>query len=269
MSDNSAIQWTDATWNPIRARNRVTGRTGWFCIHKSAGCLHCYAEDMNVWIGTGDPYAAPRLKDVALYLDEKILEAPLRWKRPRKIFVCSMTDLFGEWVPEQWIDRVVGVMGSCDRHVYQVLTKRPERLREYVNDWQRRVQKSWPKHIHLGVSVEHQAAADERIPLLRLTPAAVRFLSVEPLLGPVSLDPEWHVAIDWMIVGGESGPEARPCDLAWIRSIVAQCKAAGVPCFVKQAGSRPVVDGQPLTLHDRKGGDMWEWPEDLRVREMP
>ena len=343
MGDQSSIEWTDATWNPSRARNRVTHKVGWICVHVSAGCENCYSEDMNAWRGNGEPFTPSGLRDVDVFLDETMLMVPLRWRTPRKVFVCSMTDLFGEWVPDDWIDRIFAVMAlTCTRssdgtgrHTFQVLTKRPQRMLDYMRAAEGRVWRAqeelayrlddesppkdlpfvpdrfwrWPlEGVWLGVSVENQATADERIPLLLQTPAAVRFLSVEPLLGPMDLTPwlggftkftdsdgyrythDHAQPIGWVIVGGESGPGARPCDLAWIRSVVAQAKAAGVPCFVKQLGARPFIAsvrdemhahprtfdadlvpgaGAYLRLRDRKGGDPAEWPEDLRVREFP
>jgi protein gp37 len=282
------------------------------------------------------------------------LTVPLKWRKPRRVLV---SDLFHEDVPDEFLDRVFAVMALTPQHTYQVLTKRPERMRAYLTwrdnhrvlnrrgaiqnqlDFQstqpRTVIADWPlPNVWLGTSVENQEAADERIPHLLATPAAVHYLSCEPLLGPVTLDGRvlgrrcecphdyypfvpgkgyqhyaecraaetkgWvlspsssyrlapNARIDWVIVGGESGPGARPCDLGWIRDVVAQCKAAGVPAFVKQLGSKPVsfgTENEPgiggirristyrqrwdYRLRDRKGGDMSEWPEDLRVREWP
>lgn len=232
---------------------------------------------------------------------EKGLDAPLRWRRPRHVEV--MSDLFHEQVPFEFIAQVWEVMHDAHAkigHVFQILTKRPERMLEALGPrgfgWyavERPVLHPEPG-IWLGVSVEDQQRADERIPLLLQTPAAVRFLSCEPLLSPVDLSPwfplhkvdgAWEMVPglqrlvpDLVIVGGESGPRARPCDLGWLRSIVEQCKAAGVPCFVKQLG-RDVRDTQAPTLEDAvlsvisikhpKGSNPSEWPKDLRVREWP
>jgi protein gp37 len=238
-----------------------------------------------------------------------VLLEPLSWGKPRRVFVNSMSDLFHEDVPTRFIDRVFAVMALCPQHVFQILTKRPERMRQYVAqvldrkcvtriaiaaerirpggahtpEWLRNhayqpaseVSPPLP-NVWLGVSVENQQYADERIPLLLQTPAALRFISAEPLLGPLDLQPAVRYApIDWVIVGGESGPGARPFDLAWARSIVQQCQAAGVACFVKQVGAKPVFEGTPVGVfegydyEDPKGGDPSEWPEDLRVREFP
>jgi protein gp37 len=242
---------------------------------------------------------------------EKLTE-PLTWKKPRRVFVNSMSDLFQDGVPDDYIDQVFAVMSLTPRHTYQVLTKRPERMRSYLamespdgdrcdfvavaanelmSERDGRMsftflrRGSWPlPNVWLGVSVENQHFADERIPLLLQTPATVRFISAEPLLGPVDLtglfaahfeNPADDAVLDWVIVGGESGPHARQFDCEWALSIVRQCQAATVPVFVKQLGARPFwpySDGTPfveLHLKSRKGGDMAEWPVDLQVREFP
>jgi protein gp37 len=297
MSANTSIEWTDHSWNPLRG---TTGRHT--CVRISPGCTHCYAATMNKRFGGPDYIVGadtPRL-------DEKALLEPLRWRKPRKVFVCSMTDLFLESHKEAWIDQVLGIIGGVERHTFQVLTKRADRMHSYMNDWVRRTQSPPPRNLWLGVSCENQQYADERIPLLLQTPAAVRWVSAEPLLGPLQLAWEGYGeyeygylrdGINWVVVGGESGPGARPFDLAWGRSIVQQCKAAGVACFVKQLGAKPLerfprrpedplhIDGwtavrnnatdgaaefyRYLTLKNRKGGDIAEWPPSLRVREYP
>lgn len=336
MGSKSSIEWTDATWTPIRVRSAAGERVGWGCEKVSDGCKNCYAETLNKRLGTGLPYAVGAVTKAGgeYFLDEKMLTAPLRWRKPRRVFVCSMTDLFGEWVPDEWIDRMFAVMALTPQHTYQVLTKRPERMREYISgdDWGYESRADaigeameamsgrpvsgdpsddsydalpWPlPNVWLGTSVEDQPAADKRIPELLATPAAVRFVSYEPALGPVDFATykvetglwkfdKWAIpaGLHWVIVGGESGPAARPFDIAWARRAVAQCKAAGVACFVKQLGAKPfevlhemrapgpgapvgmigrtVPVEVPLKLKNLKGGDMSEWPEDLRVREMP
>ncbi|RWQ12383.1 DUF5131 family protein [Mesorhizobium sp.] len=291
MADKSAIEWTDATWTPIRARNRATGKVGWHCEHDTTGCQFCYSEGFNKRLGTGLPFKPGHRKDIDIFLDEEMLTAPLRWKKPRMIFVCSMTDLFADFVPDEWIDKVFAIMALAPQHTFQVLTKRAKRMREYLTqhrtvqqadvrnrlawettidvmslwfpDWKREgidgphrsraiaAFTAWPlPNVWLGVSAERQQEADERIPELLATPAAVRFVSAEPLLGPIDfgkiiraatfagrLYPDGKTGpIGWIIVGGESGPSARPMHPAWARSIRDQCRAAGVHFFFKQWG---------------------------------
>ncbi len=353
---STGIQWTDETWNPVRGCTRV-----------SAGCVHCYAETIaHRFSGPGLPYEGlttnGRWNSQIRVVPAHMID-PVRWRRPRRIFVNSMSDLFHANVPLDVIDTVFAVMHVARHHQFQVLTKRPEGMQRYMADpetprridaavlalmtdhveiggsmciMQRdlRVRDAWvagpapdlwpPTHVALGVSVENQATADERIPLLLATPASLRFISAEPLLGRLSLldylytdlqptgDFRTHAGtremrfthggrsgLGWVICGGESGPGARPCDVAWVRSIVQQCAAAGVPCFVKQLGQHVIdrndagFEGDPgdawtpetryedrtsegwqgdpvrVRLRARKGDDMAEWPEDLRVRQYP
>jgi protein gp37 len=306
VGDRSSIEWTDATWNPTRGCSRV-----------SEGCRNCYAERIAARMSNPGMWghglatrtkAGPRWTGRVELVPSK-LDQPLRWRRPRRIFVNSTSDLFHGMLSDLDINRVFARMARAPQHTYQVLTKRPERAREWF-EWARvanALVKPWPlPNLWLGVSVEDQATADERIPLLLQTPAAVRWVSYEPALGPVDFRgylaiyqhrgapccdtvDGWHplaeghrerVAgriLDWIVVGGESGPGARPFDLAWARSTVEQCKAAGVPVFVKQLGADPfdsaydpdVELGPSIHTKSRKGGDMSEWPADLRVREMP
>lgn len=342
MAEHSKIEWTDTTWNPTRGCSKV-----------SAGCASCYAmRQAHRFSGPGQPYeglthivpgkGAQWTGKVTLAHDA--LGKPLRWRKPRRVFVDSMSDLFHPDVPFEFVARVFDVMADerAERHTFQVLTKRPERMAEFLDEW---MPEHWPgdspasatmevrghiPNVWLGVSVENQAAADERIPHLLRCPAAVRFLSCEPLLGPVELtysrvcgrmgwgppshpvrgedqaerlrrEVSWLLGppsenlrrINWVIAGGESGPGARPCDVAWLRSLRDQCAAAKVPFFLKQLGADPWSESRYCTdcdddnapcysarpcscschgqmrLRDRKGGDMAEWPEDLRVREFP
>ena len=318
MRDNLGIEWCDVTWHPIR--QGVEGEEGF---------------------------------DLRL-VPAKLAE-PLSWKQRRRILVNSTSDLFQDRVSDSLIDQVFAVMALAPRHTFQVLTKRSERMRAYLSDEEvfiriveacnrtadgseamsgasptlttlaRVVRREphliqWPlMNVWLGVFVENQHGADARIPLLLRTPAAVRFLSCEPLLEAIDLrryfgldgtnsgavsrerrggdNDKWpggftfgahgdstsapDPGLHWVIVGGESGPGARPFDLAWARSIVAQCKAAGVPVFVKQLGARAETDlmrdlnghdargSRRLVFHSKDGGDMSEWPEDLRVRQFP
>jgi len=245
---------------------------------------------MNNWRGTGQDYAADKLANVELFLDEEILTQPLHWKRPRMIFVCSMTDLFADFVPDEWIDRIFAVMALCPRHTFQCLTKRPQRMRNYFehlwgptgdahldvvyalaekmarNETERqnalRLVNDWPlRNAWLGVSCEDQKTADARIPLLLQTPAAVRWISYEPAIAPVDfrelgINTPGHNhngEIDWLVCGGESGPHARPCNVQWIRDVVSQCKSASAPVFVKQLGSEP---GFVLEDEERRGNVM-------------
>lgn len=301
MADKSAIEWTDASWTPIRARNLKTGKIGWHCEHDTTGCEFCYSEGFNKRLGTGLAFKPGHRKDIEIFLDEEMLLAPLRWKKPRKIFVCSMTDLFAGFVKDEWIDRVFAVMALCPQHTFQVLTKRAERMRAYcasdatlgrvlslTNSWLQGDGKIEVQHkpdglggivlpnVWLGVSTERQKEADERLPLLLQTPAAVRFISAEPLLGPITISYLEWARLDWVIVGGESGVGARECDIGHVDGIVSQCRAAGIPVFVKQLGAWPIerypedtLSIHRLKLKDKKGGDIAEWPECLRVRERP
>jgi len=271
VSTASSIEWTDATWNPVRGCSKV-----------SAGCTNCYAmRQGHRFSGPSKAYEGlthvvkgkgPQWTGAVRTVPE-LLEEPLRWRKPRRVFVNSMSDLFHEDVPDEFIAAVFAVMYDAHRHSYQVLTKRPERMAELLpsREFWDAINRSWlerlwapvakrhgldssgPRpgpdypiagplpNVWLGTSVEDQAAADERIPHLLRTPATVRFLSCEPLLGRVDLPTDWMMELDWIIVGGESGPGARQCNVAWIRSLVAQCAVAPVPCFVKQVGAY-VVD---------------------------
>jgi protein gp37 len=214
MGTNSPIEWTDATWNP------VTG-----CTKISPGCKHCYAERLaNRLQHMGQKNYA---NGFAVTLQPHMLDLPLQWKKPRRIFVNSMSDLFHVDVPLDYIERVFAVMGAAHWHQYQVLTKRADRLEELSRYLQ------WASQIWMGVSVENADYAD-RIDHLRSTGARVKFLSVEPLLGALpNLNLE---GIDWVIVGGESGPGARPMDPAWVADIRDQCVRADVAFFFKQWG---------------------------------
>ncbi len=265
MGDATAIQWTDATWNPVRGCSRV-----------SAGCENCYAETIAArFSGPGQPYEGlatrvnghPRWTNTVRLVPEH-LEDPLRWKRPRRIFVNSMSDLFHEDVPDSFLREVFSVMQRAHHHTFQVLTKRPERMRSFVRDWLRLTERdAMPPNIWLGITVEDQAAAEARIPLLLATPAAVRFLSCEPLLEAVYLpDAAPLSGIHWIIAGGESGPHARRCPQVYIESLISQARENGIPCFVKQFGS---VWAKEQGWRHSHGGDPAEWPEYLRVREFP
>ena len=355
MSQASTIEWTDATWNPVRG-----------CTKVSPGCKHCYAETFaERWRGVkGHPYE----QGFDLRLVPEKLAEPLTWRKPRRVFVNSMSDLFHEDVPDSFIMRVWLTMARTPQHTYQVLTKRAERMSAWVKRWcdvaetdnepkmargpaaVRAAHKSgrarmfaevldamgepppgcafptydWMEgprwlpgvlpNVWLGVSVEGSQYLT-RLDDLAETPAAIRWVSLEPLLTGVNIRP-WlgtecmhedgyvepetnaHICrrcdeqanLDWVVIGGESGPGARPFDLTWARRIVVDCKAAGVPVFVKQLGARPMQSQEAalvaaglypddcgpsgrrperMLLEDRKGGEPAEWPEDLRVREWP
>lgn len=289
MASSSSIEWTDATWNP------------WIgCTQVSPGCAHCYMFRDQRRFGL-DPELVRRGKTT--------FREPLRWKEPRRVFTCSWSDWFHEGA-DGWRNEAWDIIRRTPQHTYQILTKRPERIAEHLPlDWGRGYPNVW-----LGVSVETQRQA-ERITALMGIAAAVRFVSAEPLLGPLSL--RWLAAwpenaprtamnlaagatnhldglrrLDWVIVGGESGPGARPMRLEWAREVVRQCREAGVAVFVKQLGASPLdrfpddtetpwplrrmfgltpeeTAAVPLVLIDRKGGDPEEWPADLRIREFP
>jgi len=214
MAQLSSIEWTEATWNP------VTG-----CSKVSPGCAHCYAETFAERFRgvAGHPYE----RGFDLQLRPERLEQPLTWTEPRMIFVNSMSDLFHEDIPDKFIESVLGVMAKADWHTFQILTKRSERLAQLAP------RLSWPDNVWMGVSVENQRWTC-RIDDLRKVPAKVHFLSCEPLLGALRLDLQ---GIDWVIVGGESGPRARPMKPEWVRDIRQQCQEAGVPFFFKQWGA--------------------------------
>jgi len=293
----SSIEWTDRVWNP------VTG-----CTKVSQGCKNCYAETIaNRRLPHGGFTDRP-FTTVRTHGDR--LTQPTKWRKPCRVFVNSMSDLFHEDVPEFFIDCVFAVMAVVNQHTFQILTKRPERMLAYLSARSRSAQ-PWKDaartfgyamefegvslvrfplpNVWLGVSAENQETADERIPRLLETPAAVRFVSYEPALGPVDFSQHLGIAdnhddlrglLHWVIVGGESGHGARACDRRWIYSTIDQCKAAGVAVFVKQLGARSIIDGVETTaiserdarlkLASSKGGDMTEWPDEyLRVREFP
>jgi protein gp37 len=252
VSDKSKIEWTEATWNP------VTG-----CTEVSEGCDHCYARTFAERFRGVPRHPYEQGFDLRLWPER--LDQPLRWKRPRVVFVNSMSDLFHDDVPDEFIARVFLVMAQAQRHNFQVLTKRPGRMASILRRWTRSVTPirelddfillgRWPlPNVWLGTSIETQKWANVRIPKLLETPAVIRFLSCEPLLAPLELPlprAQAHdgvVRIHWVIVGGESGPGARPIDPQWARSLRDQCLDAGVPFFFKQWGGRtPRAGGREL-----------------------
>lgn len=291
MADHTKIEWTDATWNPI---------TG--CSIVSPGCTNCYAmalagtrlKNHDSRKGLTKQVNGKHVWTGEVRFNAQWLDQPLRWTKPRMIFVCAHGDLFAEGVPDEWLDQVFAVMALCPQHTFQVLTKRPERMRDYLaaivdtfhaspEGMDQRFgeicvdltaspcaagkfeEVNWPlPNVWLGVSVEDQRRADERIPILLDTPAAIRWISAEPLLGPVDLTDacqgswffdalrgtRWHDdpdrpnqaeqfarGLDWVVAGGESGPNARPMHPDWVRGLRDQCAAAAVPFLFKQWGS--------------------------------
>lgn len=236
----STIEWTDESWNPIKARNRETGGVGHFCVHHSPGCKFCYAERLQKWpFNNPIRYAAQDIHKVEPFLNVNTLKEPFHWKKPRTVFVCSMTDLFYEGWPLQWKLDIFDVMKNCPQHTFQVLTKRASEMQEFITTAMRMGGATVLPNVWFGVSVENQKWADERIPYLLDTPAAVRFLSVEPLLGPVALTgltPQYEKRIHWVIVGGESGRYARGMHPDWARGIRDQCIRGNTPFFFKQWG---------------------------------
>jgi len=300
----SKIEWTNETWNPVSGCSKV-----------SDGCKNCYAERMSKRLAGRCGYPADEPFRVTLHPDR--LEQPLHWRDPRMIFPCSMSDLFHEAVPFDFIQKVFAVMAIAKQHTFQVLTKRPSRMLEFshklgelsydgpgsliaLGSWfgKKSIKRPWPlPNVWLGVTCENQKAADERIPLLLQCPAAVRFVSYEPALGPLvipdvieagpngrdgiwmdPLRPNNPNAINWIICGGESGPGARKeGSTDNIRNVVQQCKDADVPVFVKQlwltgcrkCGFRPCTHLHGHRPKDFLVKDVELFPEDLRVREFP
>ena len=237
------IDWCDYSWNPI---------TG--CTKCSPGCQNCYAAPMARRNAGRNGY--PSGDGFAVTFHPKRLQEPMRWRKPAKIFVCSMGDLFHPDVKDEWLDKIFAVMAMCPQHTFMVLTKRPERMREYMAgncterwldeavdlvynceyvDW-----KTFPlPNVWLGVTAENQEQTDKRIPVLLDTPAAKRFVSVEPMLGPVDVRRYLYdrsTVLDWVICGGETGPKARPMHPDWVRSLRDQCQIAETPFFFKQWG---------------------------------
>ena len=225
MANNSKIEWTEMTWNPVTGCSRI-----------SEGCRHCYAERMAKRLtAMGNARYANGFK---VTLHDDLVDLPRRMRSPRIVFVNSMSDLFHEKVPTEFICRVFDTMRACPQHTFQVLTKRSKRLRELAPELR------WPHHIWIGVSVEDQRVLG-RVDDLATVPAEVRFLSCEPLIGP--LEPVPLNGIAWVIVGGESGPGARPMKKAWVHSIRRQCREAGVHFFFKQwGGARKDLNGREL-----------------------
>ncbi|MEG4574283.1 phage Gp37/Gp68 family protein [Microcoleus sp. N3A4] len=308
------IEWSDYSWNPLVGCSKI-----------SAGCSRCYAAEAakSARLQQFSQYQKVKDWDGTIEFVENQLLKPLSWNSPKKVFVCSMSDIFHANVKDEWLDRIFAVMALASQHTFQILTKRPERLRPYLQQGaKQRIRRGavdlgrslnltperyepyetcefdWPlSNIWLGTSTENQKAADDRIPSLLQIPASVRFLSCEPLLESIDLRKYLGICsgcqscefqgghriglsrLNLVIVGGESGTGARPCNIDSIRSLVQQCQQSETAVFVKQLGSNPImtacyIDGvaathQKLKLADRKGGDINEFPEDLQVREFP
>jgi protein gp37 len=288
---STKIEWTDYSWNPIR-----TIHGGYHCTKVSAGCQNCYAEKINMRFGDGVKFHK-LLNPVEFCINKKQIEKPLHWRKPRRIFVQSMGDLFHEDIPFSFIANVFYIIHMASQHTYMVLTKRPERMKEFIEgfagpkrlqDWAYEYPNVW-----LGVTAENQKMADERIPILLQIPAAKRFVSVEPMLGPTNLahiDAEMagHKnmyfinalngrhddmgrpcnelnKLDWVICGGETGPGARPMHPDWVRSLRDQCQAAGTPFFFKSWGNYCAPSQMPESTYrawDYHHGTETCWRED-------
>jgi protein gp37 len=251
MSYKTLIEWTELRLNPIKARNRETGKLGWFCIHASDGCAICHSETKNRWIGTQIGYSAASRDKVEIFLDERALKAKLPSTHPLAlVFLCDMTDLFGPFVSDAWLERIFAFVRANPSHTFQILTKRAGRQRHY---FQRHPP---PDNLWVGgVSVEQRRWL-VRLDRLRITPAALRFVSFEPLLGDLG---EFDLAgVDWVITGAESDPwnRARPMQLDWVRNIRDHCIAAGVPFFLKQTAVR----GRKVSLPELDGRQWRQFP---------
>lgn len=283
----SDIEWLRGgeTWNPIRARHKTTGKVGWQCVHASPGCVNCYAETMNVsgrFLGTKEKYTVQGLNQVEMFLDEKILNQPLHWRKPRLIFPCSMTDWMGDFITPYWNRRMIQIMQQTPQHTYLTLTKRADRQRERLTDLyiynHFNVGIPLPNH-WVGVSVENQEWLNKRTYDHLMTPAWLRWLSCEPLLGPLDLtdvrfkDDDCDISLnsltgraevlnsnsmdiisdepenpryEWIVLGFESGAKARPGHPNWARKVRDDCNKAGVPFFFKQWGSY-----SPMSITDK------------------
>jgi protein gp37 len=270
VSEGTAIEWADDSWNPFRARKKDPGaKPGHFCVPVSPGCKRCYAEELQTWpIGSNIRYAAQELENVELFVDERALEQPLRKKKPRDIFPCSMTDMFAAFYPDDWIARMFDVMYRARQHRYLILTKRAERMFNFVVGKHGAGNNAdFFRNIWFGISAEDQELWDERAPYVDEMRALGfnTWASCEPLLSDINIGP---YRVHRIIIGGESGNKARPTVIGHIRGLLRCCQFAGISPFVKQIGRFPVNrEGVPHPVKHKKGGDPAEWPEDLRVRE--
>lgn len=271
MPTKTKIEWTDYTSNPVLARpiGDKSVKTGWFCDKpdKDGGCLHCYAETINKRFGNKMLFSKSGRNKVELIVKEKETSELVKLNQSRpgsKVFVADMFDLFQPSISIDQLHRLFETFDACGDLTLQFLTKYPARMHHFIGE---RYNGEVPKHFWLGMSAATQEWFTKNF--IQLTHIrGFRFLSLEPLLSEINIKNYLHL-MNWVIVGGESGAGARPCDVTWIRSIVKQCKAAKVPVFVKQLGSLPHTHGEAPYIQDSKGGDINEWPEDLRIREFP
>lgn len=297
MGSKTAIQWTNETANVIKVMGPDGKPSGWYCFRVSPGCQNCYAGAINAagrFGGNGMEYKVPASGEYPpMMLLTNILDGWASRKKPKRIFLNSMTDTFGEFVPDDWIFKILDAARNAPSQTIQILTKRARRAFRVTDNWLKaRGLNALPDNVWIGVSVESQEWADKRIPWLLQIPAAVRFLSCEPLLGDLDISSYLH-GLHWVIIGGESGPNARPFRVEWAYDLVEQCQRAGVAAFVKQLGAKPWqtgldtvrrgewpggniheadvpgVPGYMVHLRDKKGGEWLEWPADLRVRQFP
>lgn len=291
MSNNSKIQWTESSWNPIVG-----------CTKVSDGCYHCYA------INKSHRCAACGIKQYVDITEKhgntiewtgeircipELLNKPIEWKNPRRIFVNSMSDFLHKDVPMEFLASMWNTMSIAHQHTYQLLTKRADRLsilhtEEFrlarIEDYVMRNYRNWQwylSNVWIGVSVENQRRAYGRLPLLAtMNVGGIRWISAEPLLEKTDLffhftspylygTGEKKPEFNWVVIGGESGPGARPFEIDWARSIISKCKEFGIPIFMKQVGSNAFENGKRYRTKHRKGGDPAEWPEDIRIREYP
>jgi protein gp37 len=301
----SKIAWTERSWNFIRARRRSDQKQGWYCQKVSPACTNCYAERQNARFGTHVPYSVDKLSEVEIYLDEDALREPLKWKKPSAIFPVSMSDLFASWVPDEWLHKAYAVMALTPHHTYNVLTKRAERRLAFLNNLAKNIAPieraarelgytfkfdgfdgrehsilPWPiPNLREGSTVCNQDELHAVMPVLEETPAAVRWLSIEPQISSICLhidaEKDEHQRVcckncgtvdvpvfglpNWIVVGGESGSCARPFEIEWARTLLQQCKAARVPFFFKQGSNSNWADFKTFEA----------FPVDLQVRQYP
>jgi len=319
----TSIEWCDHSVNPIRARLKSDStKVGHYCEKIAPGCTNCYSSAFQPRFGLPEFGAGQKRELADIFLDESKLAEVRRRRKPTRYFWCDMTDIFGDWMQPEWLKSIFETIDETPQHTHLLLTKRPQNVRKMwvqpigAHSFGRREQldrltvvqreaakqhrhyrelDNWRSNVWLLASVSDQTTYDAFAHHLWQCRDLVPVLgwSAEPLLGPISMWNDfdgsrvrnWKGCWDWLIVGGESGPHARSFNVQWARDVIAQCKAAGVPVFVKQLGARPkewlqhgvppcgIIDGGgydvPLYLKDRKGGDATEWPEDLRVREFP